>query len=168
MEGASVVADRKSDAGSELVVDADAVEQAVRPLQVGIGIAVPTNPERRVGRGADLVLLRDVVAVEIRPRARVGRLDRGIVAARVAVLILAVFAEAGLDGCLPAAAEVVGRAETRRPVVVVDDVPLLGKMPRDGEAAGRLIEGGEPVVEMVEAQPGRNRNSAGRPRILDV
>ena len=56
----------------ELVLHAGAVEQLVGPLQIGVGRRdIGRFPEVEICRRTQLVFLRDVVSVQISPRARV-------------------------------------------------------------------------------------------------
>ena len=80
VEAALVVADRDGQARQHLVLQPDVPQPLVRPLDVGIGVLVAADAEGgRVLRIAQLVLLRDVVAVQVVPGVAVGREDHRVV-----------------------------------------------------------------------------------------
>ena len=114
MEAAAVVAEAGGNTARQLALDDGGVFEAVLPLEVRIGVARRPDAERVVVARPDLVVLRDVIPIEIVPRAAVAREKHRVVRVDVVGGELAdVLADAALDCRLAVAEQVVRGAEAR-------------------------------------------------------
>ena len=147
----------------------DIPQPLVRPLDVGIGVLVAADAEGGgVLRIAQLVLLRDVVAVQVVPRVAVGREDHRVVGLGEArALRLHVEADVALDRRAALAGEIVRGAEARRDVVPVGDVGDGVEVARRHEPSGRHVLLRNRRVEVIEPEAGAERQALGRPRVLN-
>ena len=154
----------------DLALNADAVFPLVRPLDVRVGHAVQLRPgvERRLDR-ADLVVLRDVVAVGIGPRPAVAFLPQGVVQLREPYGRECghVLARMPFDRRLAVAGDVIDAADPRHerilPVREVGDGSIAASRHEPPRRGGFHRDIG---VEELHPQPRVDRESIEGPGVL--
>ena len=169
VEVPAVVADRHAEAVADFVLHRDVEDPLVRAADLRIERLILTGAEVPVAGRPELVFLRDVVVIEVGPRAHVCRDDHGVVRRREAgALRLHVRAERALDCRLSGAEQIPRHAEPRRDILPAHEVRDGVEVPLGNESSRRngLLRNGRP--EVIEAQPRTQRQTLLRPRVLHV
>ena len=155
--------------GKQLAIDGNAVLDVVLPFDVRIGMPGRRRAEIEVVARPDLVVLGDAVAVHIGPVAGVALQRRGVVAKReVGRVVLVVTVHAELERGLCVARQIVHGAEPGRDVEPFRQVRHFGKLAEADEAARFDRLGLDRRAEVLEPDPGVQRQTLELPGILQV